>query len=69
MEEQVAQLEMKLQEQQSLAFKEAQSTQEAQKKLTQQLEEAKQLSQATSGITKTYEAQLAEVTGQMRILE
>ena len=68
-EEQVAQLEMKLQEQQSLAFKEAQSAQEAQKKLTQQLEEAKQLSQATSGITKTYEAQLAEVTGQMRTLE
>ena len=69
MEEQVAQLEMKMQEQQSMAIKEAQSAQEAQYKLTQQLEEAQRLAQSTWGVTQTYENQLAEVTGKMKTLE
>ena len=69
MEEQIAQLNLKMQEQQSLAVQEAKSAQEAQTKLTQQLEEARQLAQSTRGRTTTYEVQLAEVTKQMKVLE
>ena len=69
MEEQVAQLEIKMQEQRSLAIQGAKSAQEAQIKLTQQLEEAQQLAQATKGVTTNYEVQLAEVTKQMKVLE
>ena len=69
MEEQIAQLNLKMQEQQSLAVQEAKSAQEAQTKLTQQLEEARQLAQSTRGKTTTYEVQLAEVTKQMKVLE
>ena len=58
-----------MQEQQSLAVQEAKSAQEAQTKLTQQLEEARQLAQSTRGKTTTYEVQLAEVTKQMKVLE
>ena len=43
--------------------------QEAQTRLTQQLQEAQGLAQSTKGITKTYELQLAEVTGKMKAME
>ena len=68
-EEQVAQLEQRLQEQKDVTIREAQIAQEAQRQLMQQLEEAQKRAQATMGVTHDYEAQIAAVSTQMKALE
>ena len=58
-----------MKEQQSQSIRDAQSAQEAQRKLTQQLQEAQNVAQSTKGMTQNYERQLAEVHEQMKALE
>ena len=68
-EDQVAQLQQQMLEQRAIATKEVQAAQEAQAKVSRQLQDAQQVAQSTMGITQSYEKQLADVTTQMKALE